>query len=319
MKRHFVPLVVALGLLSTGCATTTKPAAVVDMPATPAEQAVAQQAAARPAAKLLKRKIAIGRFTNETRYGKTFLRDGDTDPLGKQASDMLSSRLVESGQFLVFERPDIQKLEREQALSGAAKLIGVDALILGSVTEFGRQNVGKEGFLSQTKMQVARAKVELRLVDPATGHVYFSATGAGEASVETGSVAGYGSTADYDQTLNDRAIGAAISDVLNSLVGKLTEQKWHTDILSVKDSQVFMSGGTRQGLKAGDTLAVYRRGQKVASQQTGFEIELPPERLAGIRVLSFFGDNESNEGSIAEIVSGSVPAKIDDLFIGEEK
>lgn len=319
MKSNCVLLPAVLGLFLSGCATTTKPPAVVEMPATPAQQAAAQQAAVTPVVKVLKRKVAIGRFTNETRYGKTFLRDGDTDPLGKQASDMLSSRLVESGQFLVFERPDIQKLEREQALSGAARLVGVDALILGSVTEFGRQNVGKEGFLSQTKMQIARAKVELRLVNPSTGYIFFSATGAGEATAESGSVAGYGSTADYDQTLNDRAIGAAISDVLNSLVGKLTEQKWHTDILSVQGKQVFISGGIRQGLKIGDGLAVYRRGQKVASQQTGFDIELPPERLAGIKVLSFFGDNETNEGSVGEIVSGSVPAKIDDLFVGEEK
>jgi curli biogenesis system outer membrane secretion channel CsgG len=58
----------------------------------------------------LKRKVAIARFSNETRYGKTLLRDVDQDPLGKQATDMLSTRLVASKKFLIFERPDLSKI-----------------------------------------------------------------------------------------------------------------------------------------------------------------------------------------------------------------
>ena len=104
---------------------------------------------------------------------------------------MLSSRLIASGNFLVLERPDLQKLEREQALSGgSAALVGSDTVISGAVTEFGRSVAGKAGFLSSTKVQVARAKVDIRLVDVKTGQAYFSATGAGEASTESGEVAG---------------------------------------------------------------------------------------------------------------------------------
>ncbi len=315
--RFVLPL--AAGVMLTACATTTQKPAVVDAPVSVAQQVKAQEAIAQPQQKVLKRKIAIGRFSNETRYGKSFLRDGDEDPLGKQASDMLATRMVESGQFMVFERPDIMKLEKEQAISGPGNLIGVDALVLGSITEFGRQAVGKEGFLSQTKMQVARAKVELRLVDPKTGHVFFSATGAGEATTETGSVAGYGSTADYDQTLNDRAIAAAISDVQNVLIKKLKEQKWRTDILDVQGAKVFISGGSRQGLKVGDSLAVYRHGQAMKSQQTGFVIELPPEKLGVLKIVSFFGDNDTNEGSITDLVSGNAQGKVQELFVGENE
>jgi len=70
----------------------------------------------------------------------------------------------------------------------------------------GRSTTGKSGFLSGTKVQTAHAKVEIRLVDVRTGYVFFTASGAGDASTESGEVAGFGSKADYDATLNDRAI-----------------------------------------------------------------------------------------------------------------
>jgi hypothetical protein len=47
-------------------------------------------------------------------------------------------------------------------------------------------------------------------------------------------------------------------------------------------------------------------GQKVKSKQTGMEISLPGKQVATIRVISFFGDSENNEGSVCEIVSGSI-------------
>jgi curli biogenesis system outer membrane secretion channel CsgG len=273
------------------------------------QQVEAQKAAAVPQQKIFKRKIAIGRFSNETRYGRSLLTDANADPLGKQASDMLAGRLVGSNRFLVFERQDLGRIADEQKRNGASPLdlIGVDALVLGSVTEFGRSTTGKAGFLSSTKVQTARAKVEIRLADARTGHIFFTASGTGEASTESGEVAGYGSRADYDATLNDRAIGAAISDVLTTLMNKLEERRWRTDILRSDGQKVFMSGGAKQGIRAGDTFAVMREGEKVKSGQTGFEIALPATTIGTVRVVSLFGDAESNEGAVAELVSGTLP------------
>jgi curli biogenesis system outer membrane secretion channel CsgG len=259
--------------------------------------------------KVLKRKVAIARFTNETRYGRSLLVDEANDPLGKQASDMLSSRLIASGQFLVFERPDLAKIRKEQQLTGQEGLVGVDALLVGAVTEFGRSETGTVGFLSATKNQVARAKVEVRLVDVKTGQAFFTASGTGEANTESGSIAGYGSKAAYDASLNDRAIGAAVSDVMNALVNKLEDRPWTTDILKREGSRVFISGGERQGIKAGDRLDVVAQGEKIKSQQTGFLITLPGSRVAGLKVVSVFGDSEANEGSVCEIQDGAVPEK----------
>lgn len=317
--RPFTPrlfLSTLFPVLLTACAVPATPPQPVQPPA--ASMAPQAGAAAQPG-RTLKRKIAIGRFSNETRYGRTFQLDAANDPLGKQASDMLGSRLAASGRFLVFERPDLGRVQAEQALSGQAALTGADTLILGSVTEFGRGVTGTSAFLSATKKQTAKAKVEIRLVDARTGQVFFSASGSGEASTESGEVAGFGNRADYDGTLNDRAIGAAVSDVLNALVTRLEQQPWRADILRVEGRQVTIAGGSRQGVKPGDTLAVMQQGDTVRGAQSGLAVTLPATTLGRIRVMSVFGDSDSNEGAIAELASGtaSAPAgKI--LYVAEE-
>lgn len=303
----------------TGCATTATRPEQTEAPVTQMQQAKAQKAAAAlPSQKRYKRKLAVIRFTNETNYGKALMSDSDFDRIGKQASDMLSSRLVKSGNFMVFERSDMEKITREQTISGGG-LLGVDTAIVGSVTEFGRFIGGKTGFMSSTKVQMAKAKVEIRLVDLTTGQAFFSATGAGEASTESGEIAGYGSRAEYDATLNDRAIAAAITDVIDKLVSTLDEKPWRTDVLDAKDGQVFVSGGARQGIKVGDVFSVIAPGQKIKSKQTGMEITLPGKQVATIKVQSFFGETENDEGSVCEIVSGAVDPSSKNLYVGEVK
>jgi curli biogenesis system outer membrane secretion channel CsgG len=319
MNKQRITLLCLILLFVSGCATTGYKPEQTEAPVTKMQQTKAQQTSALPSTKRYKRKIAITRFTNETNYGRALMTDADFDSIGKQASDMLASRLVKSGNFMVFERSDIKKIQQEQTISGGG-LIGVDTVIVGSVTEFGRSISGKAGFMSSTKMQTAKAKVELRLVDIKTGQAFFSASGAGEANTESGEIAGYGSRAEYDATLNDRAIAAAITDVIDKLVSTLEEKAWRTDILEVGKGQVFISGGSRQGIKVGDTLRVMSPGQKVKSKQTGMEISLPGKQIATIRVLSFFGDNENNEGSVCEVVSGLIdPSSAANLYVEEVK
>jgi curli biogenesis system outer membrane secretion channel CsgG len=316
------PLVWGAALAAlAGCATVSQPQVPVEAPASKAAQVSAQEAQSAPAAPRFKRKVAIGRFTNETNYGRSLLSDADLDRIGKQASDMLASRLVASKQFVVLERSDLGKVQREQALAGAAgQVVGADTLIVGSVSEFGRAVRGKSGFLSSTKVQVAHAKVDVRLVDVKTGHAYFSAIGAGEASTESGEIAGYGSRADYDATLNDRVIAAAISDVIDRLVSQLQERPWRTDILDVRGTEVVVAGGKAQGLRPGDALVVLEPGKTVRSAQSGFDVTLPPSPVARIQVKSTFGESETNEGAVCELVSGTLrPDAFQKLFVADAR
>lgn len=272
-----------------------------------------------PVGKRYKRKVAILRFSNETNYGRALLSAADYDRIGKQTSDMLAARLIESNEFLVFERTDLQKLQQERATSGVkSDLVGVDTVISGSLTEFGRAIDGQSGFLSSTKKQTAHAKVEVRLIDIGTGQAFFSAKGVGEASTESGEVAGFGSRSEYDSTLNDRAIGAAISDMISSMINKLKERPWRTDILEVEGKTVYVSGGKTQGIRVGDVLRVVQPGKQVKSAQSGFTMSLPPKETGRIRVVSLFGDNETNEGAECEWISdGQVPINVKTMYVVE--
>ncbi|HEY4712337.1 MAG TPA: CsgG/HfaB family protein, partial [Dehalococcoidia bacterium] len=215
--------------------------------------------------------------------------------------------------------PDIERIEKEQRYVPDSKMIGVDALVAGSVTEFGRSVSGKKAFLSSTKVQAAKAKVDIRLIDVRTGLSFFSAIGAGEAITESGEIAGFGSRAEYDATLNDRAIAAAISDVIDKLISKLNERPWKTDILEIQDGLIYISGGKKQGLRQGDILKVFEAGDTVSSKQSGFNIALPPKQVATIQVFNFFGDNETNEGSVCKLMEGNIDkANLSKLFITED-
>jgi curli biogenesis system outer membrane secretion channel CsgG len=296
----------AVLVILAACATPSPPTVESEGTSSRNVQQEAQKAQhAVPEAKRLKRKIAIGRFSNEAGYGRVLWLDEDGDPLGKQALDILSNRLVESGGFLVFERPDLGKIELEQQRLGGGDLIGVDVLILGSITEFARSTTGQAGFLSSTKKQLARAKVDIRLVDVRTGRVLFATSGVGEATMESGEIAGFGSRAAYDATLNDKALAAAINETVNGLVTRLEDRPWRTDILKVEENRVFISGGKRQGLEVGDELVVMQQGEQIKSGQTGMTITLPGTPVGRIQVVALFGDDEANEGSVATVTQGS--------------
>jgi curli biogenesis system outer membrane secretion channel CsgG len=318
MRTFYRILMVMPLIIFTGCAIKSRPLKPVEAPVSKLQQVEAQRAAELSPLKGYKRKIVIGRFSNETNYGKVLLTDENDDRIGKQASDMLSSRLIKSNRFIVFERPDLHVLKDEAAFIKNTNIIGADAIIVGSVTEFGRAVTGKTGFLSSTKMQTAKARVEIRLVDARTGHAFFSAIGAGESSTETGDMAGFGSQADYDATLNDRAIASAISDVIDKLISTLESRPWQTDVLDIQGNQVFISGGKSQGVKEGDSLIVFQKTKTINSQQSGFAIDLPPKRIGMIKVVSLFGDNETNEGAVGAIIEGAMDISIkDQLFIRE--
>jgi len=287
------------------------------LPETSAAQVV-NEAASSPRVGL-KRRIAVGRFSNSTPYGRLLLSPGEADPIAMQASDMLTNALVASGHFFVFERGDLEALGAERVLSDADsdQLVGVDTLLFGSVTQLGRRNEGKQGFLNSQRRQVVNATVEIRLVDVRTGRVFFTASGAGEAATETGEVAGFGTSAGYDSTLVDQAINAAIADAITQVINQLQQRPWFTDILQVSGDRVFVSGGPSQGLRVGDRFVVETPGDVIMSAQSGLPITLPGSPIAEIEMVGFFGETPESEGGIARLVSGTLPADTTGLRVME--
>jgi curli biogenesis system outer membrane secretion channel CsgG len=262
-----------------------------------------------PSSRFLKRKVAVGRFTNETKYGKGFFSDESTPNLGKQAMDILSAKLTETDKFLLLERSDIDLINKELAMNNNQPLkIAADYLIIGSVSEFGRKETGEVGVFSRSKKQTAYAKVYIRLIDVSTGQAIYAEEGAGEAFSEAGTVLGVGAKAGYDATLNDKAISAAITKLVNNIIENLLDKPWRSYILSQENGAYIISGGKSQGIRVGDSFSVFERGKKVVNPQTNIPIELPGKKVASIKVESLAGTTPENEISFCSKTSGELPA-----------
>ena len=320
-QRPYYALILVMAILAglSACATVSDSETV-----TPPTKKQTSPALQNPSRYLLKRKVVVARFTNETVYGKSVLL-GDKNLLEKQASDILITRLTEAGKFIMFERTDSQRILEALNQEHLLQLqLPADYLIIGSVTEFGRENLGKAGFMSRTRTQKAHARVSIRLVDVRSSQIIFAQEGSGEAVSETGTVMGMGSKSGYDSTLNDKAISAAIGKVVSNLVENLLEQPWRSYILASDKQQdqnyLLISGGKSQGINPGHRLVVKQRGKSVKNPQTGLITELPGKKIATIEVVELFGKTAKDEIARCRIVSGDeLPAgKLTEYIIEEE-
>lgn len=268
----------------------------------------------------LKRKVAIARFTNETKYGQGFFYDKNEDRLGKQAMDIFSTKLSATNKFLLIERADLDFLNKEKELSKITESgIPADYLILGSVTEFGRKTTSDVGVFSRTKTQTAYAKVSVRLVDVKTGVIIYSEEGSGEAYSEVGTVLGVGQSADYDATLNDKVISAAIGKLVSNIGENLCNKPWRSYVLSYTDDNYIISGGALQGIKTGAEFVVYKKGSKVKNPQTGTYIDLPGKQIAKLKVITTVDGDAVSELSICSLVNGELPKEeFGDYYVQEK-
>lgn len=254
---------------------------------------------------VLKRKVAIGRFSNETQYAKGVFYDRENDPMGKQALDILSTKLAASGKFLLLERNDLSTLLEECQKKGgdAAATIGADYMIIGSITEFGRKNTGKNGVFSSQKTQTAEAAVSIRLVDVSTGLIIYSDEAKGSAEITAKTTLGVGGQADYDATLSDKAISEAVGQLVENIINKCTNSPWKTYFLSCDADATLIAGGKSQGIKEGMTFSVMTKGKKVKNPQTGIMITLPGKTVGQAKVISTGGDTPETEYSFVELTT----------------
>ncbi|MBV7299685.1 CsgG/HfaB family protein [Enterovibrio paralichthyis] len=264
----------------------------------------------------LKKKVAIARFSNETRTANAFLLNENDDRIGKQASDILSARLAATGKFLMFERTDKHFVDSEASLKGLQESgISADYLIVGSVSEFGRSTESDTGMFQRAKTQRAYAKVNVRLVDATTGRIVSSVEGAGEATSSTKKTLGSGTDAGFDQSLTDKALSAAISQMITNISDEMTNTPWKSFILSEQDGSYIIAGGDAQGLYPGLKLAVIKRGNMVKNPQTGAMVELPGKKVATLNIDMTYGEDEFNQMSFASLVEGAITGDTSKFYI----
>lgn len=262
MKKSFFLLIVSFLVIGlSGCATLHKDEVQPVDQKPVVSKTITKQVISAP--KGLKRKVAIARFSNETKYGQSFFLDDSNDRIGKQCVDILSAKLLATDKFIILERADLDKIQRELNIGNAEQLRNMaDYLIIGSVTEFGRKDQSKVGIFSRVKKQTAFAKVHVRLIDVYTGQILYSEEGEGEAYSEAGTVFGVGEKAGYDSALNDKALEAAITNLSSNIIENLLDKQWRAYILGYENDFFIVSGGKSQNILPGKSFEIIREGKK---------------------------------------------------------
>ena len=309
--KYLVPSICMLLMLG-GCTTATNPK--INPPVAQPNASVAPVASDEAG---LKRLVAIGRFSDETKRGQSIFVDPTANRLGKQASDMLAARLTASNKFIMLERDDLTLLQSEQLKLDNSQNIGADFMIVGSVSEFGRETVSEVGIFSRNKIQKATATVNVRLIDVRSSQIIYSEEATGSASAEANQIFGVGEAAAYNSALDDRAISAAISKLVANIMNNLMDMPWQAYFLSHQDGQYLISGGASQGIQSGIQLSVYQPGKRVRNPQTGQFIELPGKTIGKLEVIETLGSGESEISSV-KLISGNLDlARLTDYRIRE--
>ncbi|MFC2061599.1 CsgG/HfaB family protein [Elusimicrobiota bacterium] len=291
-------IIAGLFLLNTGCATTS----VKQKQALTAETKKVMDMYTGP-----RRKVAVIEFVNKTKFGER--------RLGTSAADILITELENTGKFILVEREKLSKIIKEQELaltglidSGSAaevgKIIGVEALITGSISQFGMKTTSSDLIITSGKKQIAEATVDIRLIDVETAGIIYADSGKGVAKSKSGKLLGVGKSAGYDETLAGKSLRAAIVGFVKNIVARISERPWACSIVEVETDAIYLDAGKESGLKIGSKLNVYKLGKSIKNPATGEVIGQKKEKVAEIKVKEHFGNN----GAIAELTSGTMPA-----------
>jgi curli biogenesis system outer membrane secretion channel CsgG len=310
-KLVWSALVVALSLsiAAPGSNAQAKPAAPAPAAAS-APVAAPAQATAPAAPQGRKKRVAIFDFDYATVQTSTAALFGTNVDVGKGISDLLVTDLVKDGTYSIIERKALDKILAEQNFSNSeranptsaakiGKLLGVDAIIVGSITQFGNEtkntNIGGAGAGLGgfgiggfgKKKSKAIVAVNARMVDIDTAEILGVADGKGESQRESTSLLGGGGnwhgfgagganfgSSDFQQTIIGEAVKLAVDQMSTGLVANNTKLQTRTInvsglVAAVEGGQIILNVGGKAGLKVGDELSVERVTKEIKDPATG--------------------------------------------------
>ena len=148
---------------------------------------------------------------------------------GKGVADLIVDGLTNGGEFAVYERSQLDRVMLEQDTSNSSrfdpsraaaigKLVGVQAVIIGSITKLGKEDRNMVGYRT-TKAVIS---LSVRVVDTATSQVLFTAKGDGEAQRRGMSLSNpNGQEVAFGSNFKELVIGEATSKAVDQLVAGL--------------------------------------------------------------------------------------------------
>lgn len=264
----------------------------------------------------------------------------DTD-IGRGISDLLVTTLVNDGSYSVIERAALDRVLAEQNFSNSdradpasaarvGKLLGVDAIIVGSITQFGNdtRTTGLGGLgsrlggsaLGGANFRSTRAIVAInaRVVNVDTAEILAVAEGRGESKRSSTSLTGGGGTwrgfgaggvnfgsSDFQNTIIGEAVKAAVDQLGNGVVNGQSRIQVRPTVVeglvaAVEGGVIVLNVGGRAGVKVGDRLSVERVTREIKDPASGRVIRRLSSPVGLLRITDVDDDS-----SLASIESGA--------------
>jgi curli biogenesis system outer membrane secretion channel CsgG len=253
--------------------------------------------------------------------------------IGEGLSEMLVTELVKSGAYLVVERAKLKEILKEQKLEQTevfdqetavriGRLVGVNAVICGSVTRFGTERVtstvstgGTYGGVDGTRSdrQTAVVGLDVRMIDTESAVILTAMSGKGEdrrsfsaprwSNYQQGGLSFGDISQDLVGSAGERAV-VMIADQLVEYADSLPRPAARGLVADVDANSVTVNLGTEQGLKSGGRLVAEKLVREVRDPANK---EIVLRRIC--RAIAFL--------TITEIDSRSCVATVDSLVPGE--
>jgi curli biogenesis system outer membrane secretion channel CsgG len=302
---------------------------------------IAAQTASNQPASPRRPRIAIMDFDYATVQTASSALFGTNVDVGKGIADLLVTDLVKDGSFSIIERKALDKIMAEQNFSNSnradptsaakiGKLLGVDAILVGSITQFGNEtkktNLGGGGGNwggfglggighSNSKANVG---INARLVNFDTGEIIAVAEGMGQSSRSSTSMLGGGGnwhgfgggnadfgSSDFQQTIIGEAVKISVDKLTADLVTSAPKVSVRTItveglVAAVDGNQIVLNVGGRAGVKVGDQLNVMRVTKEIKDPATGQVIRRLSSSVGVIKATDV-----DDASSVCTPVSGS--------------
>jgi curli biogenesis system outer membrane secretion channel CsgG len=295
-----------------------------------------------------KKRVAVLDFDYGTVRSYVTAIWGSDQDVGKGVADLLVQKLVQDGKYRVIERKQLDKILAEQNFNNSdradpatasriGKVLGVDAIIVGSITKFGRDDknttVGGGGFglgkfgVGGVQKRDAKAVcgITARLIDTSTAEILAAVTGNGESKRGGASLVGAGgggggagagafdmSSKNFGETILGEAVNQAVNstgDQLDSAAGNLPTHKAEVNALvaDVSGNTLILNVGSRSGLQVGDRLEISRAVRTVKDPATGKILKTVTTKIGDATVT------EIDASSTTVNFTGNGPVKVGDV------
>jgi curli biogenesis system outer membrane secretion channel CsgG len=267
--------------------------------------------------------VMVAKFENRSNWSGHW-------ELGSAWGAVLTDQLNQTGRFIVVAESDMREeamAEQARVATGATaqgpraptrgQMTPAQLLVKGVITHFQHEVASKKGgfnlggFGMRNRKETAEINVTLQMVDSTTGMVVASKSVVGSSTDKKKSFRFSGGDLKVDQEVvkNDNvktALAAAVGEAIDWMTGQLDRIPWRGSVVLVRDDQIYIDRGAREGVTEGLSFSV-GESEIIRNPSTGEvldEVITERARIQAVRVQDRVSICKVTAGDASTIYEG---------------